>query len=473
MNRRVNDLRDFIGLCKEEGEFKPVRAEVDWDLELSHIAKLSEEKGGPVLFFEKVKGYATPVVTSILSKATRWAMALGMPKNSSVFDMAKTWIETTQKGGIPPKRVYDGPIMENQMTGDAVNVLSFPIPRFLPDDVGRFFGTAHCVITRDPDNGYVNVGTYRMEVLDEKSIACYFIKGKDGEIALKKYGARNEMLPVAAAIGGDPRLFFLSGSTLPYGVSEYDIAGALRGEPLEVIESELTGLPIPAHAEIVVEGFINPDPKTFRDEGPFGEYTGYYSGARSPKPWVDVKKIYYREKPIFWAEMVGRPPQAVVMMHAIAKTAAVWSQLQDMKIPGVSSLCFTPSSGRFWVVISVKQLYPGHARQVGLAALGTAAGHYGVKGVILVDDDIRADDWDRVMWALSVRYNPAADTQIFTGTRCTPLDPSLPIGQRDVGSQILLDATMPQHWANKPKLCDLDKAVVEKVTKRWSELGLD
>jgi 4-hydroxy-3-polyprenylbenzoate decarboxylase len=190
--RRVNDLRDFIALCEEEGESKRVKAEVDWDLELSHIAKMSEEKGGPVLLFENVKGYDTPVVTSIFSKPTRLALTLGMSKESSVFDMAKMWTEVTAKGGIPPKQVKSGPVMENVKTGDDVDILSLPIPRYFPDDVGRFFGTAHCVVTRDPEGGYVNLGTYRMEVLDKKSLGCYFIKGKDGEINMNKYAARKE-----------------------------------------------------------------------------------------------------------------------------------------------------------------------------------------------------------------------------------------------------------------------------------------
>ena len=469
----INDLRDFIAKCEKEGEFKRVKAEVDWNLELSHIAKLSEEKGGPVLLFENVKGYDTPVVTSIFTKTTRMAMVLGMPANSTIFEMSKKWVEVTEKGGIPPKLVNSGPVMQNQKTGDEVDILSFPVPRYLPDDVGRFFGTAVSVITKDPETGFMNLGCYRMEVLDKKSLGCNFIKGKDAEVMLQKYRTRNELMPCAAAIGGDPRLLFVSGSTLPYGTGEYDIAGALRGRPVEAIESEVTGLPIPAHAEIVAEGFINPDPKSYRDEGPFGEYTGYYSGARSPKPWLDIKRILYREQPIFWAELIGRPPSANVLTHALAKTAALWTQLNKMGVPGISSVCFPPSSGRFWVVVSVKQMYPGHARQVGLAALGTVAGHYGVKGVIIVDDDIRADDWERVMWALSVRYNPATDTEIITETRSTPLDPALPIGQRNIGSQIIIDATIPFHWEAKPKMAELDKTMVEKVKKRWHELGLD
>ena len=468
----MNDLRDFLVLCEQEGEFHRIKTEVDWNLELSHVAKLSEEKGGTVLLFENVKGYKTPVVTSIYCNTTRMAMAFGMPKNSTIFEMAKKWIDITEKTkGIAPKVVKTGPILENQMSGDKVDVLSFPVPRYLPEDLGRYFGTAVNVITKDPEAGIVNSGTYRMEVLDKKSLGCFFAKGKDAEINMKKYQSRGELMPIAAVIGADPRLLFLSGSTIPHGVSEFDVLGALRGQPLDVVISDVTGLPIPAYAEIVAEGFLNPDPKSFRDEGPFGEYPGYYSGERSPKPWLDIKRILFRNQPIFWAELVGRPPSANVLIHSLAKTAAVWTQLHDMGIPGIQSVCFPPSSGRFWVVISVKQMYPGHSRQVGLATLGTVAGHYGVKGVIIVDDDISADDWERVMWALSVRYNPATSTEIIHQTRSTPLDPSLPIGQRDVGSQIILDATIPFHWQKKPKMCELDKAMVEKTKNRWSDFG--
>jgi len=471
--KKINDLRDFLKVCEEEGEFQRVTAEVDWDLELSHIAKLSEEKGGPVLLFENIKGYHTPVVTSIFSNPRNMARALGMPPESTIFEMSKRWVEVTEKtAGIPPKPVKTGPIMENQQTGDQVDILSFPCPRYLPDDVGRFYGTAVSHISKDPESDFVNCGTYRMEVLDKKSLGIFFVRGKDVERIAQKYAARKELMPCAAVIGGDPRLFFLSGSTLPWGTSEYDVLGALRGEPIEVIESDLTGLPIPAHAEIVAEGFINPDPKSYRDEGPFGEYPGYYSPGRQPRPWIDVKRILYRNQPIFWAELIGRPPSANVNIHALDKTATLWTQLNQMKIPGICSVCFPPASGRFWAVISLKQMYPGHATQVGLAAFGTVTGHYAVKGVIIVDDDIRADDWDRVMWALSVRYNPATGTHIITGTRASPVDPALPIGQRVIGSQIILDATIPYHWEKKPKLCELDKTVVEKIKKRWGELGL-
>lgn len=470
---KINDLRDFIALCEGRGELKRIKAKVDWDLELSHIAKLNEERNGPALLFENVKGSNSPVLTSVFTKTTRVAMALNMPMESTVFEMAKRWIEIMEKGGTPPETVTDGPILANQKKGEDIDLTRLPVPRYFPEDGGRFFGTAVYLITKDPETGFVNVGTYRMEMLDKKSLGVLIIVGKDADVTMKKYQARKERMPAAAVIGGDPRLFLLGGSTLPYGTSEYDVVGALRGEPLEVIESDETGLPIPAHAEIVAEGYIDPDPDTYRDEGPFGEFTGYYSKGRAPRPWLDVRRLLHRDHPIFWGTTVGRPPTANVMIHSLAKTAALWSQLNAMKIPGIKSVCFHPASGRFWAVISVKQMYPGHGRHVGLAALGTVVGNYGVKGVIVVDDDIRADDWDRVMWALSVRYNPAEDTEIIKKGRSTPLDPSLPASNRYIVSRILMDATIPYEWEEKPKLVDLDKDVVEKVKKRWSELGLD
>jgi phenylphosphate carboxylase beta subunit len=471
-----NDLRDFVALLESKGQLKRIIAEVDWNLELSHIGKQNEQKNGPALMFENVKGYKTPVLTSLFCDLDRVAMVLGAPKGSTIFDMAKKWIELTgnaTNGGIPPRTVKDGPVMENQKTGDAVDLFEFPVPHYFPKDGGRFFGTAVCLITKDPDTGFVNLGTYRMECLDNKSLGALILKGKDADVTMKKYQARGELMPAAAVVGADPRLFFLSGSSIAYGLSEYDVAGALRGAPVDVIQSDLTGLPIPAHAEIVAEGFIDPDPERYRLEGPFGEYTGYYSKGRKPRPWMDVQRILHRNDPIFWGTLVGRPPSDNVTVHALAKTAAVWTQLNEMKVPGVESVCFPASSGRFWCVVSIKQQYPGHGRHAGLAVFTTVAGNYGLKGVIVVDHDIRADDWDRVMWALSVRYNPVEDTEIIKKGRSTSLDPSLPASNIDIVSRILLYATIPYEWTDKPEMVDLDEEVLGKVAARWQELGLD
>ena len=486
------DLRAFIEILDKEGELKRIKAEVNWNLELSHIAKLNEERGGPALLFENIKDYkpgekrGSKVFTSAFTTPKRVAIALGMDRSAGVVDIAREWMTRVTKGGkIPPKKVSDGPVMENVVEGDKINLLDFPVPQFYPQDGGRYFGTAVYLLTRDPEEGkeWVNLGTYRMMVLDEKSLGVQILKGKDADVMMQKYREMGEKeMPAAAVIGGTP-LGFLTGSTLvEYGTSEYEIIGALQGEPIEVIESDLTGLPIDARAEIVVEGFIPVDEKEWRPEGPFGEYTGYYSGKAKeefPKPWLRVERIMHRNDPIFWATTVGRPVTDTHMIQSINRTAELWTQLEQVGVPGIQSVYILPESGgRFWAIISIKQMYPGHGRHAGLAAFATVVGNYGMKGVIVVDEDIRADDLPRVWWALSMRYNPIEDTEIIKKGRSTPLDPSLPIykdwyDRRLLVSRILIDATTPYEWERKPQVIELDKETVEKLKQRWEELDFD
>jgi len=257
--------------------------------------------------------------------------------------------------------------------------------------------------------------------------------------------------------------------------SEYDIVGTLRGEPVEIIKSDLTGLPLPATAEIVLEGEI--DPENLKPEGPFGEYTGYYTDELKkviPKPALDIKRILYRNNPILWATSVGRPVTDAHMLLAFTRNATLWTELEKMEIPGIKSVYTPPeSAGRFWVILSVQQMYPGHAMQAATAAISTNTGSYGVKGVIVVDDDIKADDISRVLWALSVRYNPLRGTELIKRGRSTPLDPSLDPNSKFITSRIIMDATLPYEWEEKPVEIKLSEEVMAKVKSRWKEYGLE
>ncbi|MFZ5631415.1 MAG: phenylphosphate carboxylase subunit beta [Bacillota bacterium] len=469
------DLRDFIKKCDEIGELKRIEAEVDWNLELSHIAKINEERKGPALLFQKPKGYDIPVFTSAFTTSKRLAVALDMPVHTSMCNLARHWMELSIKQLIPPREVSTGPVMENIVEGGGVNLFDFPTPKFYPMDGGRFIGTAVALITRDPDSGWVNLGTYRMQILDEKSVGVQIIKGKHADFHLNKYIALNKPMPAAAVIGGDP-LNFLVGSTLvSAGTSEYDVIGALRGEPAEVIISDLTGLPLPATAEIILEGEI--DPVERREEGPFGEYTGYYSGKKSeewPKPFIRVKRVLHRNNPILWATSVGKPITDTHMIQSLNRTATLWTDLENMRVPGIKSVYIPPeSTGRFWAIVSVKQMYPGHSMHVGTAVVSTTTGHYGLKGVIVVDDDIPADDWNKVMWALSVRYDPYRSTELIKRGRSTPLDPSLPINNRDICSRIIMDACIPHEWERKPIEIQLDGDMVKTVLSKWKDYGFE
>jgi len=239
---------------------------------------------------------------------------------------------------------------------------------------------------------------------------------------------------------------------------------------MRVVEGPYSGLPIPADAEFVVEGDLVLD--DLRMEGPFGEYTGYYSGRPSPKVWIDVKALRMRDEAVFPITTVGRPITDIHMIQSLNRTATLWSDLEDMRLPGIRSVyCLPESGGRFIAVISVDQRYPGHAEQVGMAALGTSTGHYGVKYVILVDGDIPADDLPRVWWAIALRSQPDR-CEIIKRGRSTPLDPSLPIDARDITSKMIINATLPYEWKEKPTLIELDPGTVERVRGRWEELGL-
>jgi 4-hydroxy-3-polyprenylbenzoate decarboxylase len=268
----------------------------------------------------------------------------------------------------------------------------------------------------------------------------------------------------------------MAGTLMHKGASDFDISGTVRGQPAEYLKAPLTGLPVPAGAEIVLEGQI--DPENFRAEGPFGEYTGYYTdelGKEIKKPCLEVKQILHRNDPVLWATSVGRPVTDVHMLLGFTRTATLWTELEQMKIPGIQSVNVMPeAAGRFWTIVSVKQMYPGHSSQVADAVIASNTGSYGMKGVIVVDHDIEADDIQRVFWALACRYDPMRGTQLVKRGRSTPLDPALdPASDKLTTSRILLDATIPYEWREKPVEVRFDEETLARVKARWSEYGID
>jgi len=471
----MKSMREWIDQCEKQALLKRIKAEVDWNLELAHIAKLNEEKKGPALLFENVKGYDIPVLTSAMTTDRRLAVTLGMPGTYSMCDMARKWVEITRRGLVKPVAVDGGPVCEKVVDGPDVDVLrDFPVPWFYPHDGGRFIGTAVYLITRDLETGWVNLGTYRMMVHDGNHVGIQIIKGKHADFHFKQYQKAGKKMPAAAVIGCDPLHFLVSSTLIQTQVDEYDVIGALRGEPVEVFTSDVSGLPLPAHAEIILDGYI--DPEDLREEGPFGEYTGYYSGKTGeewPKQVLHIRRVWRREKPVFWATTVGKPITDTHMIQSLNRTATLWTELAAT-VPGIRSVYLPPQGGgRFWGIVSVKTMYPGHSIHAAMAAHSTTTGHYGMKGLIVVDEDIPADDIDKVLWALAVRYDPYRSTEIIKRARSTPLDPALPVTARDIGSKIILDATIPYEWERKPEEIFLDEAMVARVRSRWAELGLD
>jgi 4-hydroxy-3-polyprenylbenzoate decarboxylase len=462
------DLRSFIRRLEEEGELHRVKSEVDWNLELSHIAKINEQKQGPALLFENVKGYNSPVFTSALATAKRLALALDLPGEMSLMEIAQQWANRV-RSKIPPREVRTGPCKENIDLGDEVNILKFPVPKYYENDGGRYIGTTHCIISKSPETGWINVGTHRMQVLDQRSAGIWMIPGKHIQLHLKEYERLGKPMPVAVAIGVDPIAFLVSSAPFPPGECEYDFMGALRGEPVDVVKAETVDLPVPAGAEVILEGEV--DPVELKPEGPYGEYSGYYQ-ASWPKPYMKIKCVTYRNNPIHWGCTTGRPITDIHMLMSMNRTAQLWADLNSIGIPGLKGVyCPPETGGYFTAIVSIRQLYAGHARQVGTAVLSCPSGTYSTKLVVVVDEDVDPTDLSQVWWAIGMRFQPNRGTEILNRGLSSHIDPSLHINQKTYTSRMIIDATIPFEWPEeeRPQLIHLTEDVVERVKRRWNE----
>lgn len=469
----AEDLRTFIERLETNDELHRVTAPVDCDLEISHVSAVNERKKGPALLFENVNGCpGTSILMSGMANAKRMAIALKKPQDYSLCRLAQEWTEMTFDKVTKAVEVDSGPALENILEGDQADLTRFPAPKFFPMDGGPYIGTTVSIVTEDPETGKINVGTQRMQLHDARSIGVYFMPGKTGEKTMLSYKKLGRKMPVTVFIGCDP-LIFLAGSAMAKGASVFDKVGSIRGEPVEILKSDLTGLPFPANAELVIEGTVDPD--DLHKEGPFGEYTGYYTEEfrkEIKKPWISVDRIMHRNNPILMATTLGRAVTDVNMILGFMRTASLWTELKMMRMPVKSVYMMPEACGRFWAVVSMKPRYAGHAQQVAAAVLASETAGYGTKGVILVDEDIEADDLTGVFWALSTRYHPLRDTEIVRRGRSTSVDPSLAWGERMITSRIIMDATVPYELEDKPVEITLDEQMLAQVGRRWEEYGL-
>src|SRR5207302_492931 len=279
--------------------------------------------------------------------------------------------------------------------GDACDVLKFPVPRHHEEDKARFIGTADCVITQDPDAGWFNLGAFRSQVYDGRTIGCQITEGKHGRIHRDKYFARGQPMKVVILCGQDPLLFMLAGIPVPE-ISELDIAGGIRGEPIDVIRGPYTGFPIPADCEIAIEGETVPG--QVRPEGPFGEWMGYYSDDTQPRPYVNVKTILYRNDPILCCAPQHKPVDETGLLKGIGGAAEIWRSLEACGIPDVLGVWnHEGAPATRFTVIQIRQRYPGHARNALHVASNCLGGAYAGKWTVVGDEDIDAGDLDQVL----------------------------------------------------------------------------
>ncbi len=490
------DLRDWIAKVEAAGQLKRITAEVDWDLEISAIARRVATQEGPALLFENIKDYHDTACRKLLiggmGSRERLAMALNLPRETSYRGIVELLKERFRQL-VSPLIVASGPVKENIIKGDAVDLYQFPAPRYNKLDGGRYINTNCSVVTMDPDTKIMNVGLYRGMIGDnEKSIGVLLARSQHWGLNFTKYEQRGEEMPVAVAYGWDPTLLICSAMPIAHpGHSEYEVVGALRGEPVELVKCETSDLYVPASAEIVVEGRVSPDPRTFQAEGPFGEYTGFYGGVRQPRPVIHVECITHRDAPIFPGYGEGNSPGRYTEYRywgAPCLSAIIWKSLEDVGVSSITGVWASRVACPTNIRISIDKIYRGQAKQVAAALWGLKAGQYSGKNLIIVDKDIDVFDDEAVDWALAWRTNAAmGDIQFFSGTVGSNLDPSIPLPQRDImkygeakWTRVLIDATVnwdlepEEQYGGKrepPLSTEISPETAELINRRWQEYG--
>ena len=478
------DLREFIAFLESKGDLQRISAPVSTELEITEIAYRLLRGDGPALLFENVIGHDTPVAINLFCSERRMSWALEVEDADTLAGRLEAMIEMVQ-GGPPqgvlnklrtlgrlvhvgayqPRTITNPPCQQVVLSGEDVDLYSLPIIKCWPMDAGPYI-TLPLVITRDPETGTQNYGIYRMQVFDRNTTGMHWQTHKVGA---RHYRASEEKLEVAVALGGDPASIWTGSAPLPPDIDEMVLAGFIRDEGVELAQAVSVDLKVPAHAEIVLEGYVIPGEE--RTEGPFGDHTGYYSLAE-PYPVFHVTTITRRHNPIYPTTFVGRPPTEDYWMGKV--TERVFLPLIRLILPEVVDINM-PAEGIFHnlVIVSMKKEYPGHARKVmyGLWGLGLLSL---TKVIVVVDDFVDVQNPSEVAWRVGNNINPATDLVLVDGP-IDDLDVASPTPR--FGSKAGIDATRkgPQEGYHRewPPDIEMSPEIRERVSARWSELGLD
>jgi UbiD family decarboxylase len=473
------DLRAWLEAVRALGELKEVRG-ADWNLELGAISELNVKRSPhPALLFDAIAGYPEGyrVLTCSTSSPARLSSILRLGVERSHHELVRklrgkpaAWQAAAP--GYDPVVVGSGPVFENVQRDGEVNVLAFPSPFWHEKDGGRYIGTGCCVVTRDLDSDWVNVGTYRVQVHDATHVGLDMVPGKHGAIQYDKYMKAGRPFPVAIVVGCDPLGYLISGIEVPFGMCEYNYIGAILGEPVSVVKGELTGLPFPSASEIVLEGWAYPGDT--RIEGPFGEFHGYYPGKAHPAPVVSVERVYFRNDPIIVGSPPGKPPNDYSYSKAVMRSALLFDALVAAGVPDVQAVWAHEIGGaRMFNVVAIRQRYAGHARQAGHILSQCGVGAYLSRYSVVVDEDIDPSDLQEVMWAVATRTDPAVDIDIIQrgmGSKNDPMYVAYPY-RAPFSSKAIIDACRPfDHLEEFPKVAEASRALQERIRAKWKEL---
>src|SRR5688572_16775055 len=470
------DLRAWLAEARKLGEVTDVRG-ADWNLELGAISELNVKKDAPpALLFDEIKGYPKGfrVLTCSTSSPARLSSILRLPVQATHQGLVEAlrgkpaqWQAQAPK--YDPIVATTGAVLENVQSEP--DVLAFPSPCWHELDGGRYIGTGCSVVTRDLDSDWVNVGTYRVQVLDSKHVAVDMVPGKHGRIQYEKRKKAGERFAMAIVLGSDPLGYLISGIEIPFGMCEWNYIGAILEEPVAVLKGEVTGLAFPAGSEIVLEGFVEPNDE--RTEGPFGEFHGYYPGKAGTAPCMTVSRVVHRNNPILMGSPPAKPPNDYSYSKAVMRSALLHDALVAAGLSEVKAVWAHEIGGaRMFNVVSIQQRYAGHARQAGHLLSQCGVGAYMSRYSVVVDEDIDPSNLQEVMWAVATRTDPAVDIDIIRRGMGSKNDPMYVAYQSDapLTSKAVIDACRPwDHLHDFPAVAEASKELQEKTRAKWKD----
>lgn len=466
------DLREFIAEVDGLHALRRVNG-ADPRFEIGGITEVAAGMPDcPALLFDDIKGHAPGfrVFTNATTNAQRAALALGLDPSLKPLNALKVWMGKRQTlKPRSPVTVSDAAFLENTLKGDEVDLTPFPAPYWHRQDGGPYIGSGSLVIMRDPETGWINASIYRVQVHGRNKVTVQFDHpGRHGAIIAKKYWDQGRSCPLAVVNGEDPALFIAGFEYLPTGQSEYDFAGAIKEAPIAVCAGPTTGLPLPARAEIILEGELLPPGAETLLEGPFGEFTGYYAADKRPCPVMVVHAIHHRNDPI----LLGSPPMKPPRFHfgLPFRAASIWSNLESAGVSDVVGVWQHVS--QLMTVVALKQRYAGHAKRAGMIA---AAHSYMGRLVVVVDDDVDPSDLHDVMWAVTTRCEPSEQIDIVRNAWSSALDPRIPAEDKARGitshSKAIIEACRPFAWSESfPPTSALSHEEANAIAAKWREV---
>ncbi len=476
------DLHQFIELLEREGELRRISVPLSPVLEISEVTGRMSKRGGPALLFEKVEGHSFPVVTNLFGSEKRMQLSFGGRSPDEVGEELKGFLEmkppdTLWKGikALPrlhqlsklfPRRVQKASCQEIVLKEPDLWLL--PALKCWPEDGGRYI-TFPLVITKDPDTGKRNVGMYRLQIFDSKTLGLHWHPQKGGAQHFRVAERRRERLEVAVALGPDPTTLYSASAPLPEGMDELIFSGFLRGEPVEIVKCTTVSLEVPAYSQFVIEGYVEPGER--RLEGPFGDHTGFYS-LPDLYPVMHVTALTHRKDAIYPATVVGIPPMEDAFLGRA--TERIFLPLIKIQLPEIIDI-HIPVEGVFHnlVFVSIDKRYPGHARKIVHALWGMGQMMFS-KIIVVFDQDVDVRNLSECLWVLGANIDPKRDV-FFSEGPVDALDHASVLPH--FGSKMGIDATKkwPEEGFDRPwpKRVEMDPEVKRKIDQLWKSFGLE